>query len=138
MAAMSYRVTATRWKHGWELDIDNVGVTQSRSLATAEATVRDYLALDDYDDAETAGIVITPSLDADLAAEAEAAREASRSAQMAVHAAAAKSRRAVIRLKASGLSQSEVAIVLGLSTQRVSQLIRTEQPPDRPQREQAA
>jgi hypothetical protein len=27
-----YAVTAKRWKHGWELHIDGVGVTQSRTL----------------------------------------------------------------------------------------------------------
>jgi hypothetical protein len=29
-------VTARRWAHGWELHIDGVGVTQSRTLASAE------------------------------------------------------------------------------------------------------
>lgn len=28
---MSYRVTAKRWKRGWELHIDGVGVTQCRT-----------------------------------------------------------------------------------------------------------
>ena len=36
MALMStYTVRAKRWKHGWELHIDGVGVTQSRNLADA-------------------------------------------------------------------------------------------------------
>jgi hypothetical protein len=39
----TYDVTAKRWKHGWELQIEDVGVTQSRTLATAEQTVRDYV-----------------------------------------------------------------------------------------------
>ena len=34
-------VTAKRWKHGWELHIDGVGVTQSRTLDTAGQMVRD-------------------------------------------------------------------------------------------------
>jgi hypothetical protein len=42
----TYTVLAKRWKRGWELHIDGVGVTQSRTLNDAEAMVRDYIALD--------------------------------------------------------------------------------------------
>src|SRR5262252_6792227 len=41
----TYRVTARRWKRGWELHIAGEGVTQSRSLAEADGMVRDYVAL---------------------------------------------------------------------------------------------
>lgn len=121
---MSYHVAARRWARGWELHIDGVGVTQSRSLATAETTVRDYLALDDHDDAATAKITITPELDGDLATAAETAREATRHAEQARDEAAHKTRQVVRDLKRAGLSGSDVAVVLGVSTQRVSQLAR--------------
>ena len=39
----TYIVRATRWAHGWELHIDDVGVTQSRNLDGAEQMVRDYI-----------------------------------------------------------------------------------------------
>lgn len=39
----TYAVHAKRWKHGWELHIDGVGVTQSRNLDGAEQMVRDYI-----------------------------------------------------------------------------------------------
>jgi hypothetical protein len=39
----TYTVRAKRWKHGWELHIDGVGVTQSRNLDGAEKMVRDYI-----------------------------------------------------------------------------------------------
>ena len=42
----TYTVHAKRWKHGWELHIDGLGVTQSRSLRDAESMARDYIALD--------------------------------------------------------------------------------------------
>jgi hypothetical protein len=42
----TYTVHAQRWKLGWELRIDGIGVTQSRTLNDAEAMVRDYIALD--------------------------------------------------------------------------------------------
>ena len=121
---MTYHVTAKHWAHGWELHIANVGVTQSRSLATAEATVREYLDIDDYADAKTAEVVITPELDGRLAAEAEASREATRRAEQARDGAARKARQVVRDLKAAGLSSSDVAVVLGVSTQRVSQLMK--------------
>jgi hypothetical protein len=34
-------VCAKRWKRGWELHIDGIGVTQSRNLSGAEQMVRD-------------------------------------------------------------------------------------------------
>lgn len=55
-----YEVTARRWEHGWELHIDGVGVTQSRTLTSAQHMARDYLAIalggapDDY------AVVVTP------------------------------------------------------------------------------
>lgn len=39
----TYTVTAKRWEHGWELHIDGVGVTQSRTLDSADRMVRDYI-----------------------------------------------------------------------------------------------
>lgn len=122
---MSYHVTATRWAHGWELHIEGVGVTQSRTLTTAEATVRDYLELDEYVDHSTAEIVIKPELGGNLAAEAEAARLETKRAEELRDEAARKSRRVVHELKEAGLSGSEAAIVLGVSTQRISQLVKS-------------
>lgn len=43
MTAMRYEVRAKRWEHGWELHIDGLGVTQSRTLAGAEPMVRGYI-----------------------------------------------------------------------------------------------
>jgi DNA-directed RNA polymerase specialized sigma subunit len=120
---MTYHVTATRWPLGWELDIDGVGVTQSRTLATAEKAVRSYLGMDDCLDAETAEVVISPELDGNLASEAEAAREATRQAEHARDEAAAKARKVARELKATGMSGADVAVVLGVSPQRVSQLV---------------
>lgn len=121
---MTYYVLAKRWPLGWELHIDGVGVTQSRTLATAEKTVRSYLAMDDAPDADTADVVITPELDGNLASEAEAAREATRRAEQARDDAAAQTRKIARELKAAGMSGADVAVVLGVSPQRVSQLMK--------------
>jgi hypothetical protein len=64
MAVMTtYVVRAKRWAHGWELHIEGVGVTQSRTLDGAEQMVRDYIeALTDRDVSDSA-IVINFDLD---------------------------------------------------------------------------
>ena len=42
---VSFRVTAQRWARGWELHVENVGVTQSApNKADAEAMARDFIA----------------------------------------------------------------------------------------------
>ncbi len=48
-----YTVQAVKWEHGWELHVQDVGVTQCRTLATAAQQVRDFVAtMGDTDDAE--------------------------------------------------------------------------------------
>ena len=119
----TYHVTAKRWAHGWELHIEGVGVTQSRTLSGAARMVRDYLALDLGGEPESYEVAITAELDGDLAAEADAARQAVREAEQAQLDAAAAQRAVARRLKASGLSGADIAAVLKVSTQRVSQLV---------------
>lgn len=125
VVAVTYQVLARRWPLGWELHIEGIGVTQSRTLATAEKAVRSFLAMDDIADADTAEVVITPELDGNLASEAEAAREATRRAERARDDAAAQTRKVAHDLKAAGMSGADVAVVLGVSPQRVSQLMKS-------------
>lgn len=120
-----YVVTARRWERGWELHIADasgaeVGVTQSRTLSGAEGVARDYLAADDR--GADARIVLRPELGEKTDAKIAAVREKARAAERAQAEAAAESRDVVVGLKASGLSGSDIAKVLNVSTQRVSQL----------------
>jgi len=119
----AYHVTAKRWARGWELHIDGVGVTQSRTLTGAVRMVRDYLALDLGGDPASYDVTITPELDGELANETETARQAVREAEKAQRDAAAAQRAVARRLKANGLSGADIAAVLKVSTQRVSQLV---------------
>ena len=124
----TYEVTAKRWKHGWELDIDDLGVTQSTSLSGAEKMVRDYIALD-LDVAEDSfDVVFRLELDNPLGAMIDIARKSVAAAAEAQLAAANASRQVVHRLKDEGLSGQDVAIVLGVSPQRVSQLAAAPRP----------
>ena len=131
----TYNVTARRWARGWELHItdshgEEVGVTQSRNLGGAERMVRDYLELDDRTDVDE--VVIVPELDdAGLGKRAAEAREAVRAAEKAQRTAAAASRAVARELAAAGLTGADSAAVLGVSAQRVSQLLAKKGPAEK-------
>jgi DNA-directed RNA polymerase specialized sigma subunit len=121
----TYTVRAKRWKHGWELHIDGVGVTQSRNLGGAEQMVRDYIeTLTDRDTANDT-VIIQPEVGGGLDEAAQAAREAIAEAEQALRTAAARSRQVAQRLKQEGLSGRDIAAILHVSAQRVSQLLKT-------------
>jgi hypothetical protein len=121
----TYTVHAKRWKRGWELHIDGVGVTQSRTLHDAEAMVRDYIALDTGAAPNSFNVEILPEVGDGLDEETRAARLAVAEADRAQRAAATRSREVARRLSTAGLSGREIAVVLRLSPQRVSQLLRS-------------
>jgi DNA-directed RNA polymerase specialized sigma24 family protein len=122
----TYTVRAKRWKHGWELHIDGVGVTQSPNLDGAEQMVRDYIeTLTDRDTTDDV-VVIRPEVGDGLDQAAEAAREAVAEAERALRAAAARSRQVARQLKREGLSGRDIAAILHVSAQRVSQLLKTQ------------
>ncbi|GAA5118327.1 hypothetical protein [Haloechinothrix salitolerans] len=119
-----YTVTAKRWARGWELHIDGVGVTQSRSLAGAESMAREYIAFAlDIDAENSFDVDVVPELDAELAQEIRAAREQVRVAARQQQEAAAQQRDVAKKLSGTGLTGREIAAVLGMSPQRVSQLL---------------
>ena len=121
----TYNVRAKRWKHGWELHIDGIGVTQSRNLDGAEQMVRDYIeTLTDHDTADDA-VIIQPEVGGGLDEAADAAREGIAEAEQALRSAAARSRQVAWQLKQEGLSGRDIAAVLHVSAQRVSQLLKS-------------
>lgn len=119
---MSYTVTAKRWKGGWELHINGEGVTQARTLASAEQAVRDYIAtLHDLDEV-TDDVVIVPELDRETRAKIRKVKERQREVERVQREVAADARSVVRELRSRGLSVTDVAAVLDLSRGRVSQL----------------
>lgn len=124
MAPVSdYNVTATRWEKGWELDIDGVGVTQSRSLRDAETMIRDYLRLEiGAEAARTANVHLEVVLDGledevrEIRAEVERIATEQREVAQASRAVAHK-------LRDAGLTGADAAQVMGVSEQRFSQLV---------------
>lgn len=121
----TYTVRAKRWKHGWELHIDGVGVTQSRNLDGAEQMVRDYIeTLTDHATTDDS-ILIQPVVGGGLDEAVQAARENLDEAERALRVAAARSRQVAQRLKQEGLSGRDIAAILHVSAQRVSQLLKS-------------
>lgn len=122
---MNYNVRAKRWEHGWELHVDGVGVTQSRSLWDAEMMARDLISRREGIAAGEFDVTITPEIGGGLDETTRAAREAVTDADRAQRRAAAQSREAARRLRQAGLSGRDIAKVLDVSPQRVSQLLKT-------------
>lgn len=122
----TFTVTAKRWDHGWELYIDDGddGVTQSRSLATAERQARDYIYLmHGLEDSEY-DVTVIPELGADVSAEVIEARALVSDLEHRQTETAAKSRAVARRLVKDGLTGDDTARVLGVSPQRISQLLK--------------
>jgi DNA-directed RNA polymerase specialized sigma24 family protein len=121
----NYHVLAKRWEHGWELHIDGVGVTQSHTLWDAEEMARDLIGRREDLPEDAFTVTVTPEIGGGLDEETRAAREAVSAANQAQRQAAARSRAAARRLRQAGLTGRDIAKVLGVSPQRVSQLLRT-------------
>ncbi len=121
----TYDVRAKRWEHGWELHIADVGVTQSRSLWDAEMMARDLISRRVGVPADSFSVAITPEIGGGLDESTRAARDAVSSADRAQRKAAAQSREAARQLRQAGLSGRDIAKVLEVSPQRVSQLLKT-------------
>ncbi len=121
----TYIAHARKWDGGWELHIDGVGVTQSRTLRDAERMVRSYVSMDTGEDRDSFVVEILPDL-AGLETQVRQVRETTARAEAAQRKAATMTRTVVRSLKARGLSGNDIAAVLKVSPQRVSQLAKSE------------
>jgi hypothetical protein len=121
----TYKVLAKRWPGGWELHIQDTGITQAHSLRDAEAKARDYIALGTGAPEDSFAVEIVPEIGGGLDEKMRAAREAVRVADRAQREAAAQWREAAHELRQAGLSGRDIARVLNESPQRVSQLLET-------------
>lgn len=126
MAAVA--VAARRWEHGWELSVSDergaLVVLPVRRLSAAERTVRDFVACQDGVEPRSVEVRVTVTFDTVLDDEIAAVRAALEDAERAQREAAARSRGLALRLREAGLSGADIAVVLRVSPQRVSQLMR--------------
>lgn len=122
----TYVVKAERAGKWWALSSPDVPgfASQCRGLSEAGDYAREAIAFvlgvpEDSFDVD----VQPPVLPDDLVLEVEQARAAVRSAERAQREAAILSRLAVASMQDSGMSGRDIAVALGLSPQRVSQLL---------------
>jgi len=122
-ATARYNVTAKRWKHGWELHVEGIGVTQSKTLATAEQMVRDYIeSLTDRVLPDDAVITISPELGA-LGEKVTTMNELYAQADRTEREAFQTKVTLVYELRGEGYSVTDMAVILGVSRGRISQLL---------------
>ena len=140
MARLNVEGVARRWEHGWERHVSDARgplvVLPTRRLSAAERTVRDYVVEHDGVSPWSVRVRITVTFDnglgsgaesgsgAGLDAEIAAVRAAVDHAERAQREAAARSRALALRLRDAGLTGADIAVVLRVSPQRVSQLMR--------------
>lgn len=117
----TYLVRMVRRDGGWDAGIDGVGWIRVDRLTGAERAVRAHLAVLGFGDATTAAVEI--GFGADLGAQVTDVRDARAAADGWVRYASERSRELAARLASEGLSGAEVAMILGVSPQRVSQLL---------------
>ena len=122
VAVTRYTARAKRWKHGWELHVDGVGVTQSRTLETAERQVLDFVEslLDRDTSGDSVGVVVDLG---ELGVRLTEVRRKSDEATKLQLEAAAQSRATVHEMRGVGLSVSDIAALLHVSRGRVSQML---------------
>jgi hypothetical protein len=128
MARLNVEVVARRWEHGWELHVSDARgplvVLPTRRLSAAERTVRDFVVEHEGVSPRSVKVRVTVTFDNGLDAEIAAVRAAVDHAERAQREAAARSRALALRLRGAGLTGADIAVVLRVSPQRVSQLMR--------------
>jgi hypothetical protein len=118
-----YDVIAKRWNKGWELHILNVGVTQAHNLRDAREMARDFIAMNLAIAPELVFVDIKPELGAGLGTVAAAAKRQAKEAELARKRATLRLAAAAKLLKEHGLPGVDIAVLLGVTPQRVSQLV---------------
>lgn len=141
MSRPTYRVDAARHGGWWLLTSPDVpgAVSQVRRLAAAEEHVREAIAFVLDVGQASFDLNVIPNLGSGLTDEVAKARAAVDSAAKAQREAAEQSRKVVAELIGNHrLSGTEVAALLGLSPQRVSQLAKGTHARQRPPAKVAA
>lgn len=118
------KVTATRTGDWWALEADFAGqpvYTQARRLDQAEAMVRDAFAMLDVDLGDES-VEVVAAIAPDIDHEVAAAVESSQRAVTMNRLASDRMRVAVSQLRGRGFTVRDVATVLRVSPQRISQL----------------
>lgn len=109
----------------WVIEVDGVGATQAKSLALVEPTAADMIAAVLDIPESTIEVEVVAELDPELNAEIDAVR-ASIVELEAMTLETARRSRAMVRhlVEGMGIRGRDAAMLLGVSPQRISQLLR--------------
>jgi DNA-directed RNA polymerase specialized sigma subunit len=124
VAMKTYRATAHREDKWWVVEVHGVGTTQGRSTAEAQRMATDLVAVMEEIPLDELSVQIEFELPGSLGDEIKCARQETRQAEQAQRSAAEKVRRVVAHLLSSGMSKQDAARILGVSAQRISQLVK--------------
>ena len=120
----TYTAVASREGRWWFVEVDGVGATQARNLTGAREMATDLIAITQNLPPDQIEVEVRAVLEADLAEEIAKARAAIREVEELQQSVAQASRTVVRKLvNTAGLTGRDAAIVLGVSPQRVSQLL---------------
>jgi hypothetical protein len=120
-----YEATAVRDGRWWLIQVPGIGATQSRTLGQAEEQARDLIAAVLDVDIEDVRVDVLPDLGERLLSEVRDVRRCVDEATEALRLAAERNRDLAAHLVHDcKLSGTDAAVVLGVSPQRVSQLIK--------------
>ena len=108
-----------RW---WVVDVAGIGVTQSRTLAEAHTWAQGLVEA--VTGEASADVTVTPLLPDGTLDRVRHAQTLTARADAELRAAAEEIREATRNLLQTGMSQQDVAAILGVSRQRVSQLLK--------------
>lgn len=118
----AYTATATREGRWWVIDVAGVGVTQSRTLAEAHTWAQGLVEA--VTGKAGADVTVIPSLPDGTIDRVRHAQTATARADAELRAAAEEIREATRALHQMGISQQDAAVILGVSRQRVAQLLK--------------
>ncbi|OLR94946.1 sigma-70 family RNA polymerase sigma factor [Actinokineospora bangkokensis] len=118
---MSYTATAVREDPFWVVQVDGVGTTQGRTAAEARRMAFDLVRVMTGVDAPE--VVVDFAVSGIHLGEVRDVRTTVADAARAQERAASRSRSLARRLREAGLTGRDIAEILGVSPQRVSQLI---------------
>jgi predicted XRE-type DNA-binding protein len=123
-----YVARARRCDGWWALEVDVPGTgrtlaTQVRRLDQAPAMVADLLATFFDRGREEFAIQVVPLLDDEIRSEIEDARNKRARIEETIREAGEASRKAARHLQSQGLTARDIAVLLGVTHQRVSQLL---------------
>lgn len=115
---------ATREGRWWIVEVEGVGTTQARNLTEAREMAVDLISITQNVPAASVAVELRTTLEADLEEEIAQARAAIKDLEERQLSVARTSRSVARKLvKSAGLTGRDAAVVLGVSPQRVSQLL---------------